>query len=125
MGRKKMNICEKDIMPKEKLEQAILDATMQVFGTPDGISAIADEIIKIHEKRMHDRSVLTILTNERDAIKKSLANILKAIEQGILNVTTKSRMDELEAQLSEVEDKSSWSNTKRKISLRRKKSSNI
>ena len=105
MGRKKMNICEKDIMPKEKLEQAILDATMQVFGTPDGISAIADEIIKIHEKRMHDRSVLTILTNERDAIKKSLANILKAIEQGILNATTKSRMDELEAQLSEVEDK--------------------
>ena len=105
MGRKKMNICEKDIMPKEKLEQAILDATMQVFGTPDGISAIADEIIKIHEKRMHDRSVLTILTNERDAIKKSLANIMKAIEQGILNATTKSRMDELEAQLSEVEDK--------------------
>ncbi len=105
MGRKKMNICEKDIMPKEKLEQAILDATMQVFGTPDGISAIADEIIKIHEKRMHDRSMLTILTNERDAIKKSLANILKAIEQGILNATTKSRMDELEAQLSEVEDK--------------------
>ena len=105
MGRKKMNICEKDIMPKEKLEQAILDATMQVFGTPDGISAIADEIIKIHEKRMHDRSVLTILMNERDAIKKSLANIMKAIEQGILNATTKSRMDELEAQLSEVEDK--------------------
>ena len=100
-----MNICEKDIMPKEKLEQAILDATMQVFGTPDGISAIADEIIKIHEKRMHDRSVLTILMNERDAIKKSLANIMKAIEQGILNATTKSRMDELEAQLSEVEDK--------------------
>ena len=105
MGRKKMNICEKDIMPKEKLEQAILDATMQVFGTPDCISAIADEIIKIHEKRMHDRSVLTILMNERDAIKKSLANIMKAIEQGILNATTKSRMDELEAQLSEVEDK--------------------
>ena len=105
MGRKKMNICEKDIMPKEKLEQAILDATMQVFGTPDGISAIADEIIKIHEKRMHDRSVLTILMNERYAIKKTLANILKAIEQGILTATTKSRMDELEAQLSEVEDK--------------------
>ena len=54
---------------------------------------------------MHDRSVLTVLMNERDAIKKSLANILKAIEQGILNATTKSRMDELEAQLSEVEDK--------------------
>ena len=105
MGRKKKNICNKRIMPKEKLEKTILDATMQVFGTPEGISAIADEILKIHEKRMHDRSVLAILTNERDVIKKSLANILKAIEQGILTATTKSRMDELEAQLSVVEDK--------------------
>ena len=64
---------------------------------------IADEIIKIHKRRMHDKSVLTILTNERVTIKKSLANIMKAIEQGILNTTTKSRMDELEAQLAEVE----------------------
>ena len=105
MGRKKMNICEKDIMPKEKLEQAILDATMQVFGTPEGISAIADEILKIHAKRMNDKSLLAILNNERDEIKRALANIMKAVEQGIFNATTKNRMDELEAQLAAVEDK--------------------
>lgn len=105
MGRKKMNNCEKDILPKDALEKIVTNATMQVFGTPENISAITDEIMKVHEKRMHDKSLLSILENERDAIKKSLANIMKAIEQGILNATTKKRMDELELQLAETEDK--------------------
>lgn len=105
MGRKKMNICCKEIIPKDKLETTIINAIMRVFRKPENISAIADQIIKIHEKRLHDRSLLNILTNERDAIKKSLANIMKAIEQGILTSTTKNRMDELEQQLSEIEDK--------------------
>jgi len=81
-------------IPKEKLEQAIIDATMQVFGTPDNISAIADEILKIHAKRMHDKSLLTILTNERDEIKRALANIMKAVEQGIFNATRRTRKPE-------------------------------
>ena len=105
MGRKKKNICEKEILPKEKLERAIIDATMQVFGTPERISAIADEILKVHAKRMNDKSLLSILNNERDDIKRALANIMKAVEQGIFNATTKNRMDELETQLTEVEDK--------------------
>ena len=79
----------KQIMPKEKLEQAVIDATMQVFGTPEGTSAIADEILKIHAKRMNDKSLLAILNNERDEIKRALANIMKAVEQGIFNATTK------------------------------------
>ena len=105
MGRKKKNICKKSILPKEKLEKTILDATMQVFGTPEGVSAITDEILKIHAKRMNDKSLLAILNNERDEIKRALANIMKAVEQGIFNTTTKNRMDELESQLTEVEDK--------------------
>lgn len=48
---------------------------------------------------------MTILNDERDGIKKALANIMKAIEQGILNTTTKSRMDEPEIQLAETEEK--------------------
>ena len=72
---------------------------MQVFGTPEGISAMADEILKVHAKRMNDKSLLAILNNERDEIKRALANIMKAVEQGIFNATTKNRMDELEAQL--------------------------
>ena len=54
---------------------------------------------------MTDKSLLAILNNKRDEIIRALANIMKAVEQGIFNATTKNRMDELESQLTEVEDK--------------------
>lgn len=105
MGRKKYRNCDKAAVPKDKLEKLIIDITMRVFGTRENICAIADAVLKSHEKRMYDRSLLTILQNEREEIKKSLANIMKAIEQGIITATTKSRMDELEQQLTETENK--------------------
>lgn len=105
MGRKKYRNCDKAAVPKDKLEKLIIDITMCVFGTRENIYAIADAVLKSHEKRMYDRSLLTILQNEREEIKKSLANIMKAIEQGIITATTKSRMDELEQQLTETENK--------------------
>ena len=105
MGRKKMHICKKEIIPKDRLETIIVDAITGIFIKPENISAIAEEVIKTHNKRLHDHSLLTILTSERDSIKKSLSNIMKAIEQGIMNSTTKNRMDELEQQLADIEDK--------------------
>lgn len=105
MGRKKLNICNKSIIPKDTLENLVVDVTLKVFGTPENISAIADKILDIHEERIQDKSILILLNEERAAITKSLSNIMKAIEQGIVNSTTKSRMDELEAQLSDIDEK--------------------
>ena len=119
MGRKRLHNCQKAILPKEQIEKTVLDAVMKVFGTAEGIDLIADEIMKIHKQRLHDRSLLSLLVNERDNIKKALSNILKAIEQGILNVTTKSRMDELETQLADVDEKIAIEQHKAQTQLRR------
>ncbi|MFR6055745.1 MAG: hypothetical protein ACLUHK_03990 [Eubacteriales bacterium] len=105
MGRKKRNIFAKKKSCRKKIRTSIINATMQVFGTLDNISAITDEILKILAMRMQDKSHLTILTNERDEIKRSLANILKAVEQSIFNATTKNCMGELKSQLFEIDDK--------------------
>lgn len=104
MSRKRLSACNKKILSKEKFEQFVLDKTLSLF-TPDTVSVIANEVMRVHEKRLSDNSLLNILTAERDSIQKSLANVMKAIEQGIINATTKSRMDELERQLAETEDK--------------------
>ena len=105
MGRKKLDICQKAILPKEAFEETVIKATMRVFGSEKGISDIADRIMELHVKRMYDNSILTLLVSERDSLKRALANIMKAIEQGIMNATTKARMDELEIRLSEMEEK--------------------
>ena len=105
MKRKKHNACTKKALPKGTLEKLVIDTTLQTLSDEQTISYIADEIMKVHAQRMHDKSLMNILISERDGIKKSLANIMKAIEQGILNTTTKTRMDELEQQLADTDSK--------------------
>ena len=50
-------------------------------------------------------TVLQLLERDGDEVTRSLANIMKAIEQGIFNETTKTRMDELEQRRNEIDDK--------------------
>ena len=54
---------------------------------------------------MKDTSVLSLLENERKETRGALENIMKAIESGIFNTTTQTRMNELEKQLADIEDK--------------------
>ena len=102
MGRKKYDICKKSILSKDSLENFIVNRTLEVVSNPENISVIADAVMEVHKKRMRDKSILNILMTERDSIKKSINNIMKAIEQGILTPTTKTRMEELEQQLAEI-----------------------
>ena len=119
MGRKKYRNCNKSTIQKDKLEQIVIDTTKQIFSVKENVIAVADAVIQSHEKRMYDRSLLTILQNEREEIKKSLSNIMKAIEQGIITATTKSRMDELEQQLADTENKITIEECKLQNQLRR------
>lgn len=105
MRRKREGTCTKSILPKEKFEQLVIDIVCQLFGDRTTTEKIADEIIRIHERRMSDQSVLQLLERDREEVTRSLANIMKAIEKGIFNETTKTRMDELEQRRSEIDDK--------------------
>ncbi len=105
MGRKKFHTCSKSVVPKDKLEELIISETFRAFSPKESIEEVAELLFNFHVKKLQDQSILNILTAERDNIKKSLSNIMKAIEQGIFNETTKSRMEELEEQLAETENK--------------------
>ena len=80
---------------------------------------IADGVMEVNKKRLHDKSLKKVLIEERDQIQKSLDNIMKAIEAGILTSTTKSRMEELEEQIALVNDKIAIEEYKEKNSLRK------
>lgn len=58
-----------------------------------------------NKTRLNNQSVLNALLREREEIQKSLSNIMKAVEQGLINDTMKKRMDELEQQLKNLEEK--------------------
>lgn len=77
--------------------------------------------MRVYEKKMKDTSVLSLLENERKETRRALENIMKAIESGIFNTTTQTRMNELEKQLTDIEDKIELEkNNKQKILTKEK-----
>lgn len=105
MGRKKLGNCNKSIIPKEKLENLVLDTTQKVFGTKENREFLADLIMQVHEKRFKDNSVLKMLQEDKKQTEDSIENIMKAIEQGILTRSTKTRLNELEDHLQNINAK--------------------
>ena len=119
VGRKQYAICNSKVYRKDDLENFITDATLHLFDNPEIVEKIADGVMEVNKKRLHDKSIKKVLIEERDQIQKSLDNIMKAIEAGILTSTTKSRMEELEEQIALVNDKIAIEEYKEKNSLRK------
>ncbi len=97
--KKNTKNCRKKTIRKEVLEQTVLDMSMDLFTSKVDLDIICNEIIRVHEKNMTEQSVVHLLKDEKAKAEKSLKNILAAIEEGILNPTTKDRMKELEEQI--------------------------
>lgn len=105
-GRKKhLTECQKSTVKKDNIENYVVGVTLALLRSPENISIIADEILKVHEIKQHDQSVMNLLNDEYAQTQKSLSNVMKAIEEGIITPTTKTRMEELEAKLKEIEMK--------------------
>ena len=103
--RKKFNTCKKAALPKEQLENLIVKIIHHMLDEPKNIDYLASEIIKANRNHLSQQSVLNTLIRERDDLQKALSNIIKAIEQGLINDTMKKRMNELEEQIKILEDK--------------------
>ena len=61
--------------------------------------------MSIHEKRLRNQSVLNILTTDKEKAEKALANLIAAVEQGLLTPTTKRRINELEDEIDSINTK--------------------
>lgn len=92
-------------MKQEDLEKLVIQTTHKILCTKENIDTIADAVMKIHKKRMHDKSLLNILYSERDEAQRIIDNIMNAIEQGILTPTTKRRMEQAEEKLEKIKEK--------------------
>jgi len=117
LGRKRGSKCRKSVLRKDVLENLIVDTTCQVLNNPETVNDVADRIIAAHQQRLQDQSVLNILLKEQSDIRKSIANIMAAIEKGVVTNSTKRRLDELEAVQDEIISKLAIERTKLTIRL--------
>ncbi len=69
------------------------------------LEQVATRILEANAKRIADTLIINILTKQFEDVQKSIDNILKAMEQGIVTSSTKEMLEMLEEQKSAVEIK--------------------
>ena len=104
IGRKKYNNgCQKTQVRKEDLEECVVNAIIQEMSKPEIMDAIVAKLMQLQNADESANSSLTILLNEKQGVERSLANLVSAIENGIVSNTTNKRLHELEKQQEELE----------------------
>ncbi len=103
LGRKRNNGCTKSSVRKETFENFVLDNVLKVLTDSKYVDIIIDTLFKMQETQSNTNSIINSLIKEYKQAENSLNNIMKAIEQGIVNNTTNKRMKELENQLENID----------------------
>lgn len=79
---------------KAFLGQMVLDIITNRFNNPEAIGMVAD---KIASKQAKSTPAMDLMWTQLNDVERRLANVMKAIEAGVVNDITKARMEELEA----------------------------
>lgn len=103
--KKKKDNCNKQTVPKEFIENKVLDIAMDLFTNKVNLNIIADEIMRVVNKSKQEQSILKLLQQQKHEAEKSLKNVMTAIEQGIITATTKNRVTELENEIDGLQAK--------------------
>ena len=86
--------CDLKAIRKEPLERFVVETAIKVIFSDEIIERLIDLIM---EAQQQENTRLPVLKDQLRDTENRLANLLEAIEQGILTPTTKQRLDELEA----------------------------
>lgn len=92
---KREKACTKKPVKKDWIEEIIVIETRKWCLTDSAIKAMIDAVLTLQEREKDD-SILCNLEAELGENKRAIANLIKAIEQGIITPSTKERLDSLE-----------------------------
>lgn len=85
---------------KLPLENAVVNATMAKVMDDNFVEYIADTVMDIQGQ---ESSILPALRKQLEETERGITNMLNAIQMGVINASTKERLDELEEQKKDVE----------------------
>lgn len=94
--RKRGQGCDKATVRKSDLENLVAEEVANVVLRPKNIREIAERCEALQKEIHFDDPEVRMLEKQLEQTKKSLNNLMQAIEQGIFTKTTKSRLEELE-----------------------------
>ena len=95
--------CKKRHVRRDWIERLVVQAALDHILQPDVIQWVADSVMA-YQERAGNSSVLAGLRDDLSENQKATENVMKAIESGIITVTTKGRLLELEAESGRIRD---------------------
>ena len=106
LGRKKHhNGCNKHPVRKEALEELVLDSVIEAMQDEKTMNALIRGLMQMQDANNKEKTALKLLLKERKQTQTALDNIVKAIERGIMSDSTNRRLNELEQQARELDEK--------------------
>ena len=87
---------------KEELEKCVINAIVGQLSSPDIMDKMVNKLVQLQNTEETVSSALTMLLNEKHGVERSLANLVNAIENGIISNTTNNRLQELEKRQEEL-----------------------
>ena len=95
--------CEKRTVLRDWIEGLVTQATVDYVLRPDVIQLVADAVMAYQEREAASARLLS-LRADLDANAAARANVMKAIEAGIITITTKERLVELETEAARLSE---------------------
>lgn len=92
--------CDKKAVKKDWIEDIVIKHLLSILNDEDTLDKMADEALKLLDE---ENAVIPALEAQLKEIRKAIENIMKAVEMGIITRTTKSRLEELEAEEDRIE----------------------
>ena len=88
-------------MRKEWIERYVVSLTQDtVLKRDDVIDKLSDAVVELQKR---ENTTIPFLQKQLDEINKRIGNLLNAIEEGMMNVSAKQRLDELEVKKADLE----------------------
>lgn len=105
IGRKHNNGCKKLMVRQAYLEDFVVNAIISFLKNKKEMSNMIAKLLEYQDKMVEDNYALSLLLKEKNQSETALNNIMKAIEQGVINKTTNTRMKELEEKVEDLDIK--------------------
>lgn len=105
IGRKHNNGCTKAMQRKEFLEEFVLNTILTYLTDKTEMDGMVKVLLKYQDSLAKENVALNMLEREKRQCETALENIMRAIEQGIINNMTNKRMKELEDKMQDLDRK--------------------
>jgi len=100
--KKRQRTCDKKAVKQQYIEELVISHINKILQDNELLNFIADSVYSYYLEQNKENDYAASLNSKLSQINKAISNVIKAIEAGIINNITKQRIDELDAQHTEI-----------------------